>query len=198
MTDFDVGHPVPAESISPEQRASAMGFTSAHQWTCSDVLSRLCVRGFTQMIKDLDTTSASTPVLLSLQLLLTLALAFDRWIYTLDICIAVLHATLNPSDGPIYVWPPEEYLPHKNVPWNTSCLWLKHSTKGMTGTVCFRSCSCGFQRSHADGHVDFHEALQVILLVCVGDLIFSIMPKRLSRFRSFGTVNGFSKRDRRS
>ena len=117
MTDFDVAHPVPAESISPVQRASAMGFTWAHQWTCSDVRSRLCVRGFTQMIKDLDTTSASTRVLLSLQLLLTPALAFDRSVYTLDICIAVLHATLNPSDGPIYVWHPEEYLPHKNVPW---------------------------------------------------------------------------------
>ena len=113
MTEFDVADCVPASSLSESELSSVLDFTWALRWKGSEVRARLCVRGFNQIIKDLDSTFASTPVLIILKLLIVLALAFNWSIFTYDVTTAFLHALLNPEDDPIYVWPPTEYFPFK-------------------------------------------------------------------------------------
>ena len=68
-------------------------------------------RGFNQIIKDLDSTFASTLVLIMLKLLVVLSLSIGWSIFTYDITTAFLHALLDPNDDPIFVWPPVEYFP---------------------------------------------------------------------------------------
>ena len=113
-------------SLSSEEIAHALDFTWAIKWKGSDIRARLCVRGFNQIVKDLDHTFASTPVLLILKLLIVLALSMSWCIFTFDITTAFLHASLDPNDDLIYVWPPVEYFPFREVIWK-----LKRAVYGL-------------------------------------------------------------------
>ena len=117
MADFDVADVVPTSALTEEQITKTLDFTSVHRWKGMDVSSRLCARGFTQWIQDLDDTCASTPVLMVLKILLVFALSMQRSIFTFDITTAFLHAIRNPDDDPIIVWPPEAYFPNKTPVW---------------------------------------------------------------------------------
>ena len=76
----------------------AMTFLWVLKWKGSSVKARLCVRGFKQIIQDIDDTFASTPVIVILKLLLMFALSFNWSIECFDITTAFLHAVLDPSD----------------------------------------------------------------------------------------------------
>ena len=109
MAEFDVADILQAEAVPEQVRRNALTFTWAHRWKGNDIRSRLCVRGFKQVITDIDDTYASTPVLLILKVLLVYALSVGWGIYSFDVTTAFLHATLDPGADPIYVWAPQEY-----------------------------------------------------------------------------------------
>ena len=153
--------------------SSVLDFTWALRWKGSEVRARLCVRGFNQIIKDLDSTFASTPVLIILKLLIVLALAFNWSIYTFDVTTAFLHAFLDPNDDPIYVWPPSEYFPFKNVVWRLkrAVYGLRTAPREWQDHFAKEIQSLGFKRLKSDGNVYVHEHLQVIILAYVDDLM---------------------------
>ena len=102
--DFDMKEDVPIEDASEEDQAEATTLRWVHRWK-GFVKSRLCVRGFTQEIDDLDVTYASTPMIWTLFILLVLALPRGWAIRFCTISTAFLHATLG-GERPIFVWPP--------------------------------------------------------------------------------------------
>ena len=70
MAEFDVADVLHADAVPESVRRNALAFTWAHRWEGNDIRSRLCVRGFKQVITDIDDTYDSTPVLLILKMLL--------------------------------------------------------------------------------------------------------------------------------
>ena len=172
MSDFNVAEPVPVETVDPSDVAQALDFTWALRWNGNDVRARLCVRGFNQRINDVDDTFASTPVLCILKLLLVLALAKGWSLFTYDITTAFLHASLNPEDPPIYVWPPKEYFPPGTIIWRLLKAvyglrtaprdWQDHFSQVME--------LMNFIRLKSDGNVYINLLLQVIILAYVDDL----------------------------
>ena len=94
------------------KRWASLGLTSGKGMV---IRSRLCAIGFTKWIKNLSDKFASTPVIMILKLVLVFALSMQWRIYTYDITAALLRATLHPEADPIYLWPPEEYFPLKNI-----------------------------------------------------------------------------------
>ena len=93
-----------------------MDLTWVLKWKGSSVRARLCVRGFNQVIKDLDDTFVSTPAILVLKLLILFALAFSWSIEGFDITKAFLRAMLDPADE-IFLRPPPEYYLNNNILW---------------------------------------------------------------------------------
>ena len=87
IDDFDVKDEVPVSELSQEELNEAHTLLWVRTWK-GFVKSRLCVRGFTQIIKDLDDTYASTPVIYMLRLVLLLALIFGWSIMLFDISTA--------------------------------------------------------------------------------------------------------------
>ena len=85
-----------------------------HRWKGLELKSRLCARGFTQIIEDADTIYASTPSLVTMKVLLSLAIALNWDITSGDVSTAFLHAPLG-DDELIYVKPPAEYYPTGGV-----------------------------------------------------------------------------------
>ena len=75
-----------------------------HRWKGDEVRSRLVAIGFDQRIQGLDDSYASTPILVSLRLLLTVSLSLA------DVSTAFLHAELR-SENPIFMYPPVEFYP---------------------------------------------------------------------------------------
>ena len=72
------------------------------------VKCRMCVRGYDQEV-DPDDTYASTPSLITLTLLLTLAVAHGWYLLAGDVSTAFLHALLTDE---VFVIPPVEYYPN--------------------------------------------------------------------------------------
>ena len=114
MSDLPVADVVPSSTLTEDQRSKASDFTDEKSLESG---SRLSVKGFEHWIQDLDDTFASIPVLMILKRLLVFALSMQWRIFTFDITTARLHAILNPDDDPIFVWPPEEYFPYRNLVW---------------------------------------------------------------------------------
>ena len=63
---------------------------------------------------DKDDLYASTPLLLTLKILLLLALLYGHTVRFADVSTAFLHATL---DYDVFVVPPKEYYPAGDVLW---------------------------------------------------------------------------------
>ena len=90
--------------------------------------------GFDQKVDDLDDMFASTPSLVTLKLLLTLAAAFNWTVTCGDISTAFLHALISGED--IRVVPPPKFYPEGNAIWklkralyrlrNAPRLWQDH------------------------------------------------------------------------
>ena len=145
------------------------GFT----WKGIAVISRLCVRGFKQCIKDLHDTFASTPVLMILQLRLVFAFSVQRSSFTFDITTAFLHAILNPDDDPILVWPPAAYFSNTTLVWKLKAAVYGLRTAPREWQNCFAEAfqKLGFRRVNSDGNVCVHKDLIVIMLVYVDGLM---------------------------
>ena len=82
MSDCNVADVVPPSALAY--------FTWVHRWTGIDIRSRLCVRGFRQLIHDLDDTFGPTPVLMLLDILFVFALSMQWSFSTYDITTARL------------------------------------------------------------------------------------------------------------
>ena len=87
------------------------------------VKCHVCVRGYDQEV-DPDDTYASTPSLITLKLLLTLAVAHGWHILAGDVSTAFLHALLTDE---VFVIPPVEYYPNGGVLWK-----LRKAMYGLT------------------------------------------------------------------
>ena len=90
---------------------------------------RLVCRGFNEPVYDKDETYASTPGITSLKLVLNHALNKGHKVYVGDISTAFLHADVK---GTVYVRPPPDYVPKKNVKAGDEVLWkLKKAMYGL-------------------------------------------------------------------
>ena len=171
MIDFDVFTEQKMSDLTPEQLATVI----STKWvkvrkgdgTCR---CRLVVRGYDQLIDDPDDTYASTPSLLTLKTLLTLAVARGWHITLADISTAFLHALV---DGDVWVLPPVEYYPEGGVVWklkralyglkNAPALWQTHLAATLEAQ--------GFQRMKSDPNLYFHAGRKVYVLCYVDDLM---------------------------
>eukprot|EP00438_Fugacium_kawagutii_P005573 Skav228719 [mRNA] locus=scaffold1830:163434:164903:- [translate_table: standard] len=170
--DFQVFEEVSDSKLSEEQLASAI----STRWVKvrkhdGSVRCRLVVRGYDQVVEDLDDTFASTPSLTTLKLLLTLAVAFGWKITTLDISTAFLHALVTGED--IFVIPPLEFYPQGGVLWklrralyglrNAPRLWQDHFASVMQ--------SNNFVRCKSDPNLYVHSTKKLYVLAYVDDLM---------------------------
>ena len=147
MLDFDVFEEVSVDQLTQEQLNGAI----SSRWvkTCKPdgaVRCRLVVRGFDQKVEDLDDTFASTPSLVTLKLLLTLASSFNWTVTCADISTAFLHALITGEE--ILVIPPLEYYPEGKTLWklkralyglrNAPRLWQKTTSPQSWSVTTFR------------------------------------------------------------
>ena len=123
MEQFEVYEEIPLSKLSEDEVKTAMGLTWVHRWK-GFVRSRLCVRGFKQEIRDLDETHASTPLIWTLYMRITLSLSKRYSITLCDISIAFLHA--DASDNSIVVWPPIEFYPNGDTLWKLRKLCMDY------------------------------------------------------------------------
>ena len=77
MKDFKVFQEAQRSSLTTDQQRSILTSRWVHRWKGDEVRSRLVARGYGQHIKDLDDVYASTPILVSLRLLLAISLSSD-------------------------------------------------------------------------------------------------------------------------
>ena len=129
MLNFDVFEEFKMSDLTPEQLETVISTrwvkTRKSDGTCR---CRIVVRGYDQIVDNPDETYASTPSLLTLKTLLTLAAARGWHVTLADISTAFLHALM---DGDVWVLPPVEYYPDGGVVWKRSSIWLLHlSRKG--------------------------------------------------------------------
>ena len=115
MLNFDVFEEFKMSDLTPEQLETVIPTrwveTRKSDGTCR---CRSAVRGYDQVVEDPDETYASTPSLLTLNTLLTLAVARGWRVTLADISTAFLHALM---DGDVWVHPPVEHYPEGGVVW---------------------------------------------------------------------------------
>ena len=121
MLNFDVFEEFKMSDLTPEQLETVISTrwvkTRKSDGTCR---CRIVVRGYDQIVEDPDETYASTPSLLTLKTLLTLAVARGWHVTLADISTAFLHALM---DGDVWVLPPVEYYPEGGVVWKLCMDW---------------------------------------------------------------------------
>ena len=150
MLNFDVFEEVKMAELTSAQLEPVISTrwvkTRKSDGTCR---CRIVVRGYDQVVEDPDETYASTPSLLTLKTLLTLAVARGWHVTLADVSTAFLHASM---DGEVLVLPPVEYYPSGDVVWklkralyglkNAPKLWQQHLASTLE--------SKGFQRMKSD------------------------------------------------
>ena len=171
MLNFDVFEEVKMAELTPAQLETVISTrwvkTRKSDGTCR---CRIVVRGYDQVVEDPDETYASTPSLLTLKTLLTLAVARGWHVTLADVSTAFLHASM---DGEVLVLPPVEYYPSGDVVWklkralyglkNAPKLWQQHLASTLE--------SKGFQRMKSDPNLYFHAKRKIYLLCYVDDLM---------------------------
>lgn len=115
MNDFEVAEDIFIASLTSHELQSALDTTWVGRWEGFEVRSKLCIRGCSQQVEDLVTLVASTPVLYMLKLLVVMSTAMGLHIFCFNNMTAFLHAFLNPEEPSIFVWPPEELFPRKQI-----------------------------------------------------------------------------------
>ena len=172
MIDFGVFDEVEFQKMTEDQLQSAI----STKWVKlrkpdGTVRCRLVVRGYDQVIDDPDDTFASAPLLTTLKLLLTLAVAWNWTVSTLDISTAFLHALVTGED--IFVIPPAGFYPEggvccelcralyglKNIPR----LWHDHFASVMKKN--------NFRRMKSDPNLYVHNTKKLYVLCYVDDLM---------------------------
>ena len=198
LEDFDTKEDVAVSSLEPSIIDQAMTLLWVHVWK-GFVKSRLCVRGYRQVINDLDDTYASTPVIYVLRILLIIALARGWMIYFFDISTAFLHAPL--TGDPVYVWPPKEFYPGGDILWRLkkAMYGLRSAPKDWQVHFATILLGIGFIRLQSDPNVYMHSEFQVYILAYVDDLMIigalwciqKILPLLKEKFliKSTGELN---------
>ena len=134
MLNFDVFEEFKMSDLTPEQLETLISTrwvrARKSDGTCR---CRVVVRGYDQVVEDPDETYASTPSLLTLKTLLTLAVARGWHVTLAEMWTAFLHALM---EGDVWVRPPVEYYPEGGVVWklkralyglkNAPKLWQQH------------------------------------------------------------------------
>ena len=114
IKDFDVyEEKLITECTSEQLQNTAISTKWVKRAKGDGVKCRVCVRGYDQAV-DPDDTYASTPSLITLKLLLTLAVAHGWHILAGDVSTAFLHALLTDE---VFVIPRVEYYPNGGVLW---------------------------------------------------------------------------------
>ena len=133
------------------------------------VKCRVCVRGYDQEV-DPDDTYASTPSLITLKLLLTLAVAHGWHILAGDVSTAFLHALLTDE---VFVIPPVEYYPNGGVLWKLrkAMYGLKQSPRMRQQHFASVAASLGFERLKSDSNLYFQPERRCYMLCYVDDLL---------------------------
>ena len=170
MKTFDVYEEMLEELLDNVQKAKIIDTRWVHRYKGHGVRSRLVVRGFMQQIEDADETFASTPTLITLKTLLTVAQAKGWSVRTADVSTAFLHATLTED---VYIRPPAEYYPAGGVIWklkralyglkNSPRLWQDHFASVMN--------EHDFVRTKCDSNLYYHKSLRLYIVCYVDDLL---------------------------
>ena len=131
---------------------------------------RIVARTYDQIVEGPDETYASTPSLLTLKTLLTLAVARGWHVTLADISKDFLHALM---DGDVWVLPPVEYYPEGGVVWklkralcglkNAPKLWQQHLAATLE--------SQGFRRMKSDPNLYYSASRKVYSLCYVDNLM---------------------------
>eukprot|EP00438_Fugacium_kawagutii_P032978 Skav223888 [mRNA] locus=scaffold1226:690731:692230:- [translate_table: standard] len=169
IKNFEVYEEYLTSECTPEQLQNAISTKWVKRPKGGEVKCRVCVRGFDQQL-DPDDAYASTPSLITLRLLLTLAVVHNWYVIAGDVSTAFLHALLTDE---VFVLPPVEYYPNGGVLWKLrkAMYGLKQSPKMGQQHFVSVATSLGFRRLKSDSNLYFHEARKVYMLCCVDDLL---------------------------
>ena len=171
MLNFDVFEEFKMSDLTPEQLETVISTRWVKTRKCDGTCRcRIVVRGYDQIVEGPDETYASTPSLLTLKTLLTLAVARGWHVTLADISTAFLHALM---DGDAWVLPPVEYYPEGGVVWklkralyglkNAPKLWQQHLAATLE--------SQGFRRMKSDPNLYYSASRKVYILCYVDDLM---------------------------
>jgi hypothetical protein len=136
-----------------------------------EVKSRLVVQGYKQVIADKDDTYASTPSVVTLKLLLTLALSKSWFVLGGDVSAAFLHADWVGED--ILVFPPAEFYPQGGVLWRLRKAFygLKNSPRLWQDYFASVLDRLNFMRCKTDANLYKHLDEEIFVLCYVDDLL---------------------------
>ena len=149
IKDFNVYQEKLITDCTSEQLQNAISTKCVKRAKGDGVKCRVCVRGCHQEV-DPDDTYASTPSLITLKLLLTLAVAHGWHILAGDVSAAFLHALLTDE---VFAIPPVEYYPNGGALWKlrkamyglkqSPRMWQRHfaSVAASLGFECLKSVS---------------------------------------------------------
>jgi hypothetical protein len=174
LKDFEVFKEIPISECSEDEIRNAYSYTWVHRRKPTEVRSRLCIQGQYQPISDRDDTYASTPIMVILRILLTMALARSWSIKTLDISTAFLHATVVSTDGErILMKPPSEFYPNSDVLWwiQKAMYGLRTSPKDWQQHFAATLLELLFVRLQSDANVYVQKTCLVFILAYVDDLL---------------------------
>ena len=169
IKDFDVYEEKLITECTSEKLENAISTKWVKRAKGDGVKCRVCVRGYDQEV-DPDDTYASTPSLITLKLLLTLAVAHGWHILAGDVSTAFLHALLTDE---VFVIPPVEYYPNGGVLWKLrkAMYGLKQSPRMWQQHFASVAASLGFERLKSDSNLYFHPERRCYMLCYVDDLL---------------------------
>ena len=175
MREFEVYSEVPRKDLDPAVASKAITTRWVLRWKGDEVRARLVARGFTQEVKDPDDIYASTPLLTSLRAFVALALARGWHMTTGDVSTAFLHAavTTSPDEEDIYIVPPVEYYPGKDVLWrlHKAMYGLRTSPRAWQEHFAIELQQMGCRRLLTDPNIYVDAVHQVYVIAYVDDIM---------------------------
>ena len=98
MRSFDVYIELLESDLTPEQLSKVIQSRWVLRWKADEIRARLVAKGYSQDVTDLE-TYASTPLLLTLKILLLIALNKGWKVLFGDVSTAFFHALLDEEHG---------------------------------------------------------------------------------------------------
>ena len=167
------------DDLTPEEQSNVIESKWAFRDKTTEVRARIA-KGFTEVISDLDSVYASTPMLCILRILLTVALARSWVAATGDITTAFLHATAATSN--LYMWPPAEfYNAADRIAWklNKAIYGLRSSPEAWQDHLAQTLQQLNMRRLKAEPNVYCNSAGTVYIMAYVDDLLFVGEPQQI-------------------
>jgi hypothetical protein len=177
----DVYEAIPLDTLTKEERDHLISSRWVDKWKGTSVKSRLVCRGFSEQVIDKDDTFASTPLLTTLRMLLTIGLSRGWNFYTGDISTAFLHAALE-EGGRIIVRPPDDMQDELGpIAWRLKKAMYGLRTAPRTWQDHFAdivTSQLGLRRSKVDPNLYFHPEKKMYLIVHVDDILIACKDKK--------------------